>query len=368
MNYLWIFILVLLFGILAFGLLLKSRNLQIWIISYLKQYYKGFPTSGGIKHIYFCLADHYEPYVGKVEQAIAHERVSNWVQKYSELASKHSDSSGRSPQHSYFYSEEEYDEWVLDQISGICKGGLGDLDIHLHHDNDTAENLQSTLLKFKKLLHDKYGLLRKNAEGEIVYGFIHGNWALDNSRPDGKWCGVNNEIEVLLNTGCVFDMTLPSAPSATQTTIINSIYFAKETGHCKSHNTGKLLDDNYWGTQDELLMIQGPLTLDWGNRKFGLVPRIEAGDLSYDAPPRAKRVDLWEKFSPRIISDGEDHIFIKLHTHGLENNNSKMFFDRNGFDTLWSLLESRYKNNEKYKLHYLTAWEMYEKIKSLSKK
>ena len=34
-------------------------------------------------------------------------------------------------------------------------------------------------------LTDDHGLLRQQ-DGRTVFGFIHGNWALDNSRPDGK--------------------------------------------------------------------------------------------------------------------------------------------------------------------------------------
>jgi len=346
-------------------LVLKSRNMHLWIISYARQQLtrpsKSFPD----KHIYVCLADHHEPYLGNVDKEKAHSRVKRWLSNYPAVALKHTDSDGRHPQHSYFYPEEEYDEWVMEQIRTLCDAGLGDVDIHLHHDNDTAENLTQTLNNFKKLLHERHGFLRKNEAGEIVYGFIHGNWALDNSRPDGKWCGVDNEIEVLLNTGCVYDMTMPSAPSDTQTSTINSIYLAKEKGHCKSHNEGSTLKVGDSIHSDELLMIQGPLALDWNNRKLGLVPRIDAGEISYDAPPKERRLKLWEDCSVSV-QGADEHIFIKLHTHGLDDDNSTMFFDKQGFETLWTALENRYKNQPGCSLHYVTAWEMYEKITALA--
>ncbi len=62
---------------------------------------------------------------------------------------------------------------------------------------DTADGLRTTLMDFVRVLHDDHGLLEKDATGRISNGLIHGNWALDNSRPDGRWCGVNNEISVL---------------------------------------------------------------------------------------------------------------------------------------------------------------------------
>ena len=243
---------------------------------------------------------------------------------------------------------------------------MGDVDIHLHHDDDTAENLEKTLTNFKELLYSKHKLLRKDDSGNIVYGFIHGNWALDNSRPDGRWCGVDNELDVLINTGCKFDMTMPSAPSDTQTTTINSIYIAKEDGKSKSHNKGKTLKIGDWPTNDELLMIQGPLQLNWQSRKFGLIPRIESSELSFDAPPNIQRVKLWEK-SAICVEGAENHIFIKLHTHGLQDQNFEMFFELNGYDTLLTLLENEFKDRAGYQLHYVSAWEMYQKIESISK-
>ncbi len=347
------------------GVLLKSRNMHLWILSYMRQ---SLTKTNLPKHqnVYFCLADHFEPYFGGVDQNSARELVDQWIKEYKKVAVKHTDSFGNYPKHSYFYPGEEYDDYIMDELKSICNDGLGDVEIHLHHDDDTAENLTNTLNDFKEILFNKHGLLRKNESGEIVYGFIHGNWALDNSRPDGKWCGVNNEIDVLLKTGCVYDMTMPSAPSDTQTSIINSLYFAKEDGKAKSHNKGKNLTTDNW-TDTELLMIQGPLRLNWKNRKFGLIPRIEAGELSFDAPPTEDRVDLW-KGSNISIKGNNEHIFIKVYTHGLQAKNMKMFFNNNGFNGLWNILERKFKDVDKYSLHYVTAWEMFNKIRELSKK
>jgi len=350
-------------GMIIFWLLLKSRNMQIWITPYILNSFKK-KKAFKPQHIYVCVADHYEPYFGGADKKTAHKLVDTWVKKYRDVASRHTDSVGNHPKHSYFYPIEEYDKYVIDELKKICDEGLGDVDIHLHHDNDNEANLTKTLNDFKHLLFDKHNLLRKNEAGEIVYGFIHGNWALDNSRPDGKWCGVDNEIDVLLNTGCVYDMTMPSAPSDTQTKTINSIYFAKEDGKRKSHNIGSALTTNNW-TNDELLMIQGPLELNWNNRKLGLIPKIEAGELSLDAPPNETRVSLWEK-SNISVQGKDNHTFIKVYTHGLQKKNMRMFFDDRGFENLWDILETKYKNSNDYTLHYVSAWEMYCKIKDLA--
>ncbi|RDH83774.1 MAG: hypothetical protein DIZ80_06450 [endosymbiont of Galathealinum brachiosum] len=345
-------------------ILIRSRNMQYWIGSYIKSLFLN-KKKAKIKHVYFSFVDHYEPYYQQVTESVARGLVDDWVNAYPNIANKHKDSDGNVPQHTYFYPIEEYDKYVLDKISELCNSGYGDVDIHLHHDDDTAENLTKELIDFKNLLYNEHNLLRKNKAGEIVYGFIHGNWALDNSRPDGRWCGIDNELDILINTGCVFDMTLPSAPSDTQTKIINSIYYAKEDGHAKSHDKGRNLESNITKQEvSELLMIQGPLTLNWKNRKFGLIPKIESGELSGDSPPSETRIKLWEECGISIKGE-EEHIFIKVHTHGLQKPNMNMLFDNNGFDLMWTTLENNYRDTNDCELHYLTAWEMYEKIKHL---
>jgi hypothetical protein len=72
----------------------------------------------------------------------------------------------------------------------------------------------------KVLLADEHGLLARDDRDQIRFGFVHGNWALNNSHPDGKHCGVVNELQVLLDWGCYADFTFPSAPDPTQPTTI----------------------------------------------------------------------------------------------------------------------------------------------------
>lgn len=360
---------ILFVAVAVFGML-RMRNMHLWILSYLKavvdRRQNGPP---GVVDVYFCFADHYEPYGYGASREKAHERVKRWAEGYPPIALRHRDSDGRHPVHSFFYPAEEYDPVVLDHVKTICSAGLGDVEVHLHHDNDTAENLERTLDEFKNVLFDRHGFLRRDPDtGEIVYCFIHGNWALDNSRPDGRWCGVDNELEVLIRTGCRCDMTMPSAPSDTQTRKINSIYFARGcAGQRKSHNDGRDVvpgEASGWSGSDELLMVQGPLCLNWRSRKLGLVPRIESAEISYDAPPTAQRVALWERFSPRLRG-AENHVFIKVHTHGAGDKTTDMLFS-GGFDTLWSALEAQFRDRPGYRLHYVSAWEMYQKIRAVA--
>jgi hypothetical protein len=345
---------------------IRSRNMQYWLWSYVRS---RWASSAQIKqevvNVYVCMSDHYEPYGGGTDHEKAAGRVAEWVRSYPAICAKHRDSVGRPPQHTFFYPLEEYEPQVLDQIAGLCRKGFGDVEVHYHHDNDTAEALERELRRFCQVLHNRHGLLRKDpGSDEIGYCFIHGNWALDNSRPDGRFCGVNNELSVLVRTGCKVDYSMPSAPDNTQTRKINSIYFAKGSpGQCKSHDSGRDADREGWARPGELLLVQGPLGLNWRSRKLGLFPRIENGEVSADAPPTLERLKLWLQLAPRIRRE-EGHIFIKLHTHGATDSATKSLLGGD-LEKMWSLFAVEVRDRPGFRLMYVSAWEMYEKIHSL---
>ena len=348
--------------------MLRSRNLHLWLGSYLRQKLRQAlrrRPSGG--RVFFCVADHYEPYWNGADVRAARARTRRWKELFPRIAGAHVDSAGKPPQHTFFYPAEEYDPVILDWLEGIRQKGLGDVEIHLHHDRDTAEGLERKLEEFKVRLHDGHGLLRRDGDSErLRYAFIHGNLALDNSRPDGRWCGVDNELEVLSRTGCYADMTLPSAPGETQTAKINSIYFARgRPGRSKSHDCGRDVAVGDWGRDGELLMIQGPLALNWTNREMGLLPRIDAGELSEDCPPTAQRVRLWGRCGISVRG-AEDNIFIKVHTHGAQERNLEMLLEGGGYETLWEELERQYRDVAGWELHYVTAWQLYRRVRELA--
>lgn len=349
----------------------SSRNMEYWLgahlrSSLLQRTRRASPGGAAVRHVYFCFADHFEPYGGQGDRERASQRLAQWVERYPQVADRHHDSDGRKPQHSFFYPAEEYDAALMDDLAVLCRRGYGDVEVHLHHDDDTADNLKVTLEAFTRTLHERHGLLRRDpATGRLQWVFIHGNWALDNSRPDGRWCGVDNEIQVLADTGCVADMTMPSAPSDTQTRKINSIYFASGRHGCrKSHDDGRDAAVGSWAEPGELLMVQGPLTLNWREGKLGIVPRIESSELSFDAPPTAHRVALWGRCGISVRG-AEEHVFVKVHTHGATERSMEMLFDHGGFETLWSELEAQYRDTPGTRLHYVSAWEMVSKIREL---
>jgi hypothetical protein len=289
--------------------------------------------------------------------------VQRWCSGYRELAGRHRDADGRAPQHTFFYPEEEYTPEHLDALQSLCADGFGEIEVHLHHDNDNEANFRSTITRFCTLLHERHGsLVRDPRSGALRFGFIHGNWCLDNSRPDGRWCGLNNELILLRELGCYADFTLPSAPSDTQTSTINSIYYASDDpARPKSHDRGVPVRVGGQASGD-LLIVQGPLGLNWKQRRAGVLPRIENSDVRGGQPPTPARVDAW--IDTGIHVEGRpEWVFVKIHTHGTQERDIETLLGA-PVDAMHEYLERAYNDGHRHVLHYVTAREMYNIIKA----
>lgn len=345
----------------GFWLLLRSRNMQIWLRSYLAR--PARPQVPGPVHIMFCFVDHFEPMWGRADLETQRRRVDRWCQDYRALAGRHRDADGRHPQHGFFYPEEEYVAEHLDKIASLCADGFGEIEIHLHHDNDNAENFCATMRRFCNTLHERHGALARDPRtGELAFAFIHGNWSLDNSRADGRWCGINNELILLRELGCYADFTLPSAPSDTQTRTVNAIYYATDDP-CKpkSHDRGEPVRVGGRAVGD-LMIVQGPLALNWRQRRFGLVPRIENADIRRSCPPTPERVDAWVQTGIHVEGRPE-WVFVKIHTHGTQEGDMDTLLGPQ-MDAMHDYLEKAYNDGERYVLHYVTAREVYNIVKA----
>lgn len=344
---------------------IRKKNLMVWLGSYIRQDWRAPADSApsqGPKHVMFCFVDHYEPMWLKPTYEVECQRVARWRQDYPKLCAKHRDADGRPPVHSFFYPEEEYRPEHMNALVEMCRMGLGEIDIHLHHHDDTEAGLREKLQRFTRLLVKDHGALPVDAKGNPMWTFIHGNWALDNSHPDGTCCGVNNELIVLREEGCYADFTFPAAPDPCQTSTINKIYYAKDDPHKpKSHDTGVRVKVGGQASGD-LMIIQGPLGFRSKSRKFGVLPRIENADVRTSIPPTPDRIDAWVETGIHVEGRPE-WIFIKVHTHGTQERDINTLLG-DPMDKAFSYLESKYNDGVNWQLHYVSARETYNIIKA----
>ena len=340
-----------------------------WLVRYPVSRIRSFlnRTAFEKKHLIFVIANHFEP--GWAEDRVLDkqtqiERLKGYVEMASQTGGSTLDSDGTKFRHTNFYPAEQYDADILDILAEMQAEGLGEIEVHLHHGverPDTADNLENQLVEFRDTVAERHnGLSRIEGHDTPMYAFVHGNLALANSC-GGRFCGVDNEMQILRDTGCYADMTLPSAPDRSQVAMINQIY---ECGlpldRAVPHRNGRAVSADRKPIQLPLIFT-GPLMFDWMRTKGVVpVPRIDDGALTESQGLDDARLARWR--AANITVDGRsDWLFIKLYCHG--------FFDRDqaaciGEDAarFFGRVVNEGERNGSYKTHFATAREAFNMV------
>jgi hypothetical protein len=315
-------------------------------------------------HLVIGVADHFEPMTrtgapeGLVDFRVQERRLKNWCQKYPGAVGTWRDDEGQPLRHTYFYPAEEFNEALVDRLAEHCHAGWGEIEIHLHHGveaPDTKDKTLRALVEFRDALAARGCLSREDGPGPPRYAFVHGNWALANS-DHGRFCGVNEEMQILADTGCYADVTLP-APSSAQISKINALYeCALPLNQRAPHRRGIDLQCGRAPSTFPLI-VQGPLMIDFGRRKRGWPsPGIENGELSGSNPPTMHRLRLWRE-AAITVQGRPDWLFIKLHCHAMEPRDESAMFGPSIQNFLQKLVEGP-ENRTEYRIHFVTMREM----------
>lgn len=305
-----------------------------------------------------AVADHFEPSFLSTGFATIDEqerRLERWCVEYPKVADPWRDAEGRPFRHTYFYPAEQYDRRLIERLAHHCHEGWGEIEIHLHHgleQPDSGENTRAVLAGFREALVAHGCLSRWNGAGPARYAFVHGNWALANSG-GGRFCGVDEEMQILADTGCYADFTLPSAPNRAQISKINALYeCALPLGTRAPHRRGR---DLRRGRAPETfpLVVQGPLGIR--SDRFPR-PRIENGELTASNPPNMERFRVWSEI-PITVHGRPDWLFIKLHCHGMDARDERAMFG-DLIETFLRDLTQMARDNQACSVHFVTAREM----------
>jgi len=344
--------------------LLKCGHAQLWVPSYVADVLSGRhgqPARGS--HVVFLFCDHWEPGRGETGEA----KAEDWLGRFQEIARRHADSQGRTFRYTWFYPCERREPAILRRLAEAAHEGLGEVELHWHHAQMTSESLDQSLREALRDFAAWGALVHDGAEG-YRFGFIHGNWSLDNSRGDA-FCGVSDEIEILGRNGCYGDFTFPAIGTVAQPRTINRIYYAQDDEAAKSYDRGTEARVGVESTG--LMILEGPLGFDWGNLlvlfEYGALDGAEgSGVTGWIRPPadfrayfRPHRVGLWVSLGISVAGR-EEWRFVKIHAHGIQQADIVL---GGGLDALLDSL-SEYCVREGYSLHYVTAREAFNLVKA----
>lgn len=337
-----------------------NRRLDLWLPGYVLEAPRRFLGKVGrarrLTHIVFLICDHFEPRHGIKRETQPQERLRIWSREYARLQERCRAAFGTVPKHTWFYPPHHGPEHLA-SLADMVFAGLGEVELHYHHDGDNPESLLRDLRATIAEYH-RWGLLLESGETpRTVFGFVHGDWALDNSC-GGRYCGVNGELTILQELGCWGDFTMPSANEC-QTRKINSIYYAVgDPRRSKSHDRGR---DARVGEPDPpgLFMIQGPLAINWCAPGY---PRIENASLTTENWGRPDRIRKWLDCQVHV-KGRPDWLFVKLHAHGAVERDFDALFGEKGYG-MHQMLNQQYNDGRRYRLHYVTARQAYNIAKA----
>ena len=309
------------------------------------------------------MANHFEPAwseTGVLDLDNQRRRLDEWCEMARVTGDQVRDHDGTPFRHTNFYPAEQYHRTLLEKLAELEAAGLGEVEVHLHHgvqQPDTAHNLRRSLEDFRDVLAEEHRCLsRLDAAGLPRYAFVHGNLALANSA-GGLFCGVDSEMEILAQTGCYADFTLPSAPERSQVPRINAIYnCGNPLNERRPHRSGPNLRV---GTTPELpVLFTGPLAFNWRRRLHGIpVPRLDDGVLAQNYPADLHRLMRWA--NTNIAVDGRsDWVFVKLYCHGFFSKDQDSVIGE-GVRQFWHEAMEFAERTGQFLIHFATAREAF---------
>ena len=177
---------------------------------------------------------------------------------------RHRDARGRPPQYCFFYPEEEYRPELLEPARRDDRDGIGDVEVHLHHDDDTERGVHETGdALHRDAARALTGSCRRH-DGQLAFGFIHGNWALDNARPDGRWCGDQRRDRAAARPRLLRRLHDAGGSRPLAGGPVNAIYrVTDDPVRPRSYETGGSVVGPGTPAVGDLTLIPGPLGVSW---------------------------------------------------------------------------------------------------------
>ena len=114
--------------------------------------------------------------------------------------------------------------------------------------------------------------------------------------------------------------------------------------------------------REGLLLIQGPLALDFRRRRFGVRPSIDNASIMGTYPATPDRIMRWVR--QRIHVKGRpEWVIVKASCHGAEERSFRALLGEEA-DRMYAFLEASFRDRLDYRLHYVSARELYNIVKA----
>ncbi len=282
------------------------------------------------------------------EPSIDSVGIRDILKALASLAAEHIDSDGREFQLTFACPGRNPDSTTLHMLTEYCRRGLGEVEYLIPWDYSSEESMREEL---------EQGLRRFNSRGWMNTVGSEVRFAVVRERNSGEReeADLRRQASVLSDLGCYADMSFPGVRSSRPQSRVNTMFMVSSADN-EPYNESDELRAGRLG-KGGLLVIEGPFLIDWTDWRLTLRPYVEDGHLSPEAPPDPGRVDSWIRANVHVIGQ-PNWIFVKLTIDGLSNATSARSL-RHSLDRSLMYLEEVCNDDEMYRLHYVTAREMY---------
>ena len=324
-----------------------DRMHYIWMGDFIRWAFTPAPEVDGPRHLLVFYTDHFEP-------STFSERMQRWEADFPALALKHRDSNGRPHQHTWFYPAEQPIDSNLQGLQRLVAGGFGEVEVHYHHGYDDYASMEQKL-RDGVAYFQRFGFAR-TIDGQTRWGFVHGNFALDNGWYRNSRCGVVEELKLLRETGAYADFSFPAVWNKSQPKFVNVIYEAEDDPGPKSYD--RMFP---FGAEpsSRLPIFTGPLTAYFAPDPFRAFYKVEDANIQPSQPMTPQRVDQWVRANIHVPGRPE-WVFVKLWGHAASSDAEVADNLPGGsFERALEHLEQQYNDGQEYVLHYVNAREAY---------
>jgi len=328
-------------------------------------------NTGPTRDILFCIADHFEPDWGAANA----ERLAPFLEGFRSLALEFQDADGCPPKITWFVKEgvgESPGDATLGLLAPLVRQGLGEVEVHIHL-RERYDSEQRAIEDFVSLVQKKmdayqpYGFCHyasESGEARVRFGFVQGDWALDNSRLEETGqrirCGINTQLRLLSEVGCYADFTFPAWGSMAPTLIVDRPYYAKDDPDPKSYDKKENVQVMAAGQSPfgDLLLLQGPNCNEAWNRS---------------SPLSLERMKEW--LAHEVEVEGRpDWLLVKIHSHSmidlydpqtgaLDPAAADAYFGDSAKAFFADLLRV-FNDGKAYRLHFVSARELFNVAKA----
>lgn len=265
-----------------------------------------------------------------------------------DLVSNHTDSDSVHLKMTFAKKNLHADPTGLSPLSEWCKDNSSELELLLSCESRREPS-------FRAQLYGHLAVLKSHGWATMIDSETRFTVVRERCRSELAGTIPAEQIRVLAQAGCYADMSFPDIESRHKRTGINSIYSVSSAvsdpfRDCSYLRTGEL-------DTGDLVVIDGPLLTDWADWRDSYGPLVENGCLTPSNLPDSRRVESWIRANVHVIGQ-PDWIFVKLRITNLVDAPSARRVLQALHQSL-SYLENVYRDNEAYRLHYVTAREMY---------